>query len=282
MKIPYRRILAAFFLVCVAAYGAAVFYMNANETKFVFVAHGRPTLSITNDALVPWDTLRVEASDSVPVFLLKCPIGQDSHLWAIYLHGTGGQVGDRGTADRVELLRSVGFNVLAVEYRGYGHSGTQVPNEPGLYADARAAWDYLVQDLGVDEAHILIYGFSLGGMVATHLASEVTPRALVTEGTATSAPDLGKLWYPWLPASWILENRFDNLARAPSLSSPWLLLHGESDESVPIGHADLLAAASQKGEVVRLTGGHPAATEDWDRAQSALQRFVDANFVHED
>ncbi|MFH1312369.1 MAG: hypothetical protein ABIJ00_04000, partial [Candidatus Eisenbacteria bacterium] len=65
--------------------------------------------------------------------------------WVIYFHGQEGQVADRWNLARYDLFHSVGLNVLAVEYRGYGASEKTQPTEAGVYADARAAWRYLAK-----------------------------------------------------------------------------------------------------------------------------------------
>lgn len=100
--------------------------------------------------------------------------------WALYFHGRTMPVGDPANVGRFGLLRDAGFNVLAVEYRGYGASLAAGPaSEEGIYADARAAWRYLTTSMGVAPERILLYGWSFGSAPATKLASEVPAGALV-------------------------------------------------------------------------------------------------------
>ena len=67
-------------------------------------------------------------------------------------------------------------NVFAVDYRGFGLSSGS-PNEKGLQADARTAWDYLcscIAEMAPEkrpESQIGLFGHSLGGCIATELAS---------------------------------------------------------------------------------------------------------------
>jgi fermentation-respiration switch protein FrsA (DUF1100 family) len=70
-------------------------------------------------------------------------------------HGNAGNVADR--LPHLELLTSAGFDVLAFDYRGYGHS-TGRPSEHGLYRDARAAHGALVRQRGVDPTRIFYLG----------------------------------------------------------------------------------------------------------------------------
>lgn len=58
----------------------------------------------------------------------------------------------------------------------YGHS-EGFPTEPGVYRDAEAALNVLVerhQELGIDPNKIFLFGRSLGGAVAIHLATTPT------------------------------------------------------------------------------------------------------------
>lgn len=58
----------------------------------------------------------------------------------VAFHGNAGNIADR--APIYEFLRSTPANVLALEYRGYGHSEGK-PSESGFYGDAEAAYAHL-------------------------------------------------------------------------------------------------------------------------------------------
>ena len=93
----------------------------------------------------------------------------------LYFHGNGADwVSSVVATDR---LVPAGYGVLAAEYRGYrGNPGT--PSEQGLYRDGRAALAFL-GTRGVQPHDIVIIGNSIGSGVATQMATEVIPRALV-------------------------------------------------------------------------------------------------------
>ena len=107
-----------------------------------------------------------------------------------------GNAGSR--ARRVPLTRVLtgrGFNVLLVEYRGYGgNPGT--PTEDGLAADVRAAYQYLTEDRGVNPHRLVLFGESLGGAVLTRLATERPVGGLVLRSPFTSLADAGARAYP--------------------------------------------------------------------------------------
>src|SRR5208282_4491381 len=62
-------------------------------------------------------------------------------------HGNASNIANR--APTYEFLRDTPANVLALEYRGYGHSEGK-PTEAGLYLDAEAAYQYLVNTRRLD------------------------------------------------------------------------------------------------------------------------------------
>ena len=70
------------------------------------------------------------------------------------------------------MLLSLGYYVLALDYRGYGDSTNIKPSEDSVVSDARAALDWLTNKLG-DKAKIIVWGHSLGSsfsnMVVLHL-----------------------------------------------------------------------------------------------------------------
>lgn len=280
MKLFLRYVLSVVVAFFAIAYTGIVGFFVYNESAIVFPGAdlGEQWLYLPPASVaMPWDSVRVQAEDGVPVFLLESRLeGIDGAPWIIYFHGNGQLVGDQSGIARYRLLREVGFNVLAVEYRGYGMSRSSgAPSEEGVYLDAKAGWTYLTNVVGVEPDRIVLYGMSLGSGLATHLASQVSSAGLITEGAFTSLPARGQEIYPWMPVTLLMRNRFDNLTRAESLLLPWLLLHGRDDQIVPFSHAEKLASTAANAYVVELGGGHVVSVVDErDVLMPALQQFV--------
>lgn len=275
----YRYTLKGVLLIFVM-YAAVLGFMAINENSIVFSGtslgdQGHPIPADT--ATIPWDSIDVQADDGVPVFLLLSRLEEKKEApWVIFFHGNGLLVGSPPCVDRYQILRETGFNVLAVEFRGYGMSSEHTVSEKGVYADARAGWTYLTEQIGVNPSQIVLYGWSLGSGVATHLASQVNPAGLITEGAFTALPDVGKETYPWLPVSLIMQNQFDNLDRAGSLSLPWLLLHSRHDKIIPFSHGEKLAATAKNSYLIELRGTHNEI--DRDATLAALNDFFERLF----
>ena len=97
----------------------------------------------------------------------------------LYLHGARWDV--RGSAPRMRRMHELGFAVLGIDYRGFGRSSAALPSETLAYEDARAAWQWLAARHG--PARRFVFGHSLGGAIAVHLAIEVADEAgLIVEG----------------------------------------------------------------------------------------------------
>ncbi len=156
----------------------------------------------------------------------------------LYFHGNASSV--LGQIDLQNLLLSEGFDFVGIHYRGYPGS-TGMPSEAGLHRDAMAAWTWVTDELGAKPSRVAIHGRSLGGGVAAPLAAKVNPGALVLESTFTSAVDLAKEHYRFLPMGRLLEHRFMTRDLAGELSCPLLVAHGGADSIIDVHHGRQLA-----------------------------------------
>ena len=87
----------------------------------------------------------------------------------VFFHGNAGNIGLR-LPNALQMLQYLDAHVLMVEYRGYGESDDAQINEAGLNLDAEAALKFIHTHPQVDPTQIFIFGRSLGGSVALHLA----------------------------------------------------------------------------------------------------------------
>jgi fermentation-respiration switch protein FrsA (DUF1100 family) len=176
--------------------------------------------------------------------------------------------GNAGTLDRLipkaKALHGYGYGVLMPAYRGFsGNPGS--PNEYGLYTDARGAMDYL-NEAGVPNSKIILYGESLGTGIATQMAMEAAlveqpVRALVLEAPYTSIPDVGAIDYPWLPVHWLTLDRYDTLEKITRIETPLLIVHAEVDPVIPFAQARQLYEKAHEPKTFYVvpnvtTGGH--------------------------
>src|SRR5690606_22092980 len=149
-----------------------------------------------------------------------------------------------------------GFDVLAFDYRGFGHS-TGAPGEQGTYLDARAARTALLEQPGVDPERVLYLGKSLGGGVLLELATEYPPAGMILMSTFSGMRDAARSVYPFLPVP-LIPDAYPSLRRIATLRMPILMMHGDRDELLPLRHAErLYAAAAEPKQLIVVPGaGH--------------------------
>lgn len=194
-------------------------------------------------------------------------------LVLLYCHGNGGNIGDR--LEKFRVLRSLGVTIYVFDYRGYGKSRGR-PTEQGTYADALGALDDLVSSHRIDPRRIIVYGESLGGAIAVHVAKERPVGGLILEGTFSSTVEVARHYYPWLPASLIIRNRYDSLSKIPGIHCPLLQFHSPNDDVVPFPLGKrLFAAAPDPKTFFELIGTHNEAYQESGPAYlAALDRFL--------
>lgn len=188
----------------------------------------------------------------------------------LFFHGNG--VDWKSTYHTTKLLSARGYGVLAAEYRGYGGNPGN-PTEEGLYRDGRAALGWL-REQGVADGDIVLVGNSLGSGVATELARHMQARALVLISAFKSMTATASGQYPWAPVGWLLQDRYDNIAKIGEVTYPVLVVHGSEDRLIPLGHASELAGAAPSARLVKLAGmGHNLSGEV--AAQVPQLQFLD-------
>lgn len=265
------RIFSGLGLLVVVAYTGVIGYYIHIEPRIVYVPSSAVFPPGPGEDLAYEKTV-IASADQVQLSAWIIPAKESSPDWVIFFHGNGGNV-SRARA-WYATLHQLGVNVLAPDYRGYGES-TGTPSEAGLYRDARAAYDYLVQNRNVPPEQIVLYGHSLGAEVATQLASTVPVRGLVVEGGLPSLPARGQELFPFLPVSWIAANRFDAGHAIARVTCPKLFLHAGSDTVVPLHHGrTLFSMAPEPKEWVELRGNHYTAIRvDNAAVAQALDHF---------
>ncbi len=266
------RVLLAIVLTVVLLYATAIAYLMTQETRLVFQARrplgeSRPTF--------PYTQVTIPSAGGAAQFAWAMENG-NARTWLLFLHGNSATIASRVNIARYRRLRALGLSVFAPEYRGFGGLAG-VPTEPGLYADARAAFDYLTGTLHVPPTRIVIYGWSLGSAVAIDLAANVDEAAVILEGAPASLVGIGARRYPLFPIRLVMRNPFESIARVDRVRSPMLFLHSPEDDIVPYEDGRRLYDRAQPPKrFVDVRGGHVDAVQvDEAVFFSAIRAFLD-------
>ena len=163
-------------------------------------------------------------------------IGVTNGMSVLFLHGNARNIGAATNTDKIVSLARAGFNVLTLDYRGYGKSDGDAPYEAAVYEDASAALDELIRR-APDAGRRVLHGHSMGGAVAIDLAAK-RPRefaAAFIEATFTSMLGMSTLnpVYRALPVDTLLTERFESMQKIGGLTLPVLFIHGSADQRIP-------------------------------------------------
>ena len=216
-----------------AAIFAGCSSLEVQQRKWIFMpSQGQPWARANVDGMDDvWIEHRsTESGNPVKLHALWLAHDDPQAPLLLYLHGARRNV--QGSAFRMRQMRDLGFSVLAVDYRGFGQSSDELPSEPAVSEDARAAWAWLAQQHPARSRYI--FGHSLGGAIAVQLACEVNDaRGLIVEGTFTSIPEVFQTFkWGWLPVTGLITQRFDSASKIERIKVPVLVVHGSSDSLI--------------------------------------------------
>ena len=167
----------------------------------------------------------------------------------VVFHGNAGHLGDR--VPKLEPIIRAGFGVLFAGYRGYGGNPGK-PTEDDLTADARLLLDWLAAQ-GVAPERTVIYGESLGTGIAVKMAAERDFGGVILESPYTSIAEVAQVHYWYLPAKWLVLDKWDSMAQIGRIRAPLLVIHGGRDKTVPTRYGRrLFAAAPEPKELLIL------------------------------
>jgi fermentation-respiration switch protein FrsA (DUF1100 family) len=210
-----------------------------------------PGVDWTPDALgIEAENVFLETEDGVRIhgFFLPSPGASRSLL---FLHGNAGNASHR--LPNAAELAALGVDVLLLDYRGYGLSEGR-PDEQGVYADARAGLEYLRGTRSFPLERIVVFGRSLGGVVAVDLAADRPLAGLILESTFTSIADMARAALG-IPLGAVIGRRFPADEKIPRVRCPILFFHGDRDRIVPFALGRRLFAAAPEPKAFETIAG---------------------------
>ncbi len=202
------------------------------------------------------------------------PAIYDSQNVVLFCHGNGGNISHR--LDTLAIFHRLGLRTFIFDYRGYGRSEGD-PSEDGTYRDVEAAWRYLTEDESIPPDRIILFGRSLGGAVAAHMASKTDARALVLESTFTSVPNVAAEIYPFLPVHMFCRFKYNTLDRLKRIEMPVLVVHSNEDNMIPFRHGrELFLEAKEPKQFLEIHGSHNQGFHTSEQIYTeGLKQFLD-------
>ena len=217
-------------------------FMTLNQDQLLYLpdptppsaANLRPRLG---PALAPWPLA------SGPAFrgYVRAEAGatQGWRGTLVLFHGNAGSARDR--TYYLNALEPLGVRVILAEYPGYGGRDGS-PSQASLVADGTETVRLARTAYGEP---LWVWGESLGAAVAAQVAVAVEPLAagLVLITPWDNLPDLAQALYWYLPARWLVRDRYDTRAALQTFQGPKGVLIAGRDQIVPPAHSQGLYEA---------------------------------------
>jgi uncharacterized protein len=239
------RLLNLLFTLLVA-YVLVLVVIRIFESHFIFFPNTPSRLEGDwHPRTLPVQDVPLIAADGTKLHAWWIP-NKDASFTFLAFHGNAANITNR--TPTYEFLRGLSANVLALEYRGYGRSEGS-PSESGIYSDADAAYQYLLNNLGIRPRSIISFGQSLGTAVAANLAARKEVGAVVLEAPFPSASVVARKFFWFFPGIHLLvHGQLDTARRLRHLTAPLLIVHCTQDPVIPfeLGQATYTAASQPK------------------------------------
>lgn len=236
---------------------------------------------------IEYQAVEFKAADGTALFAWFLPARGEPRGTVLYLHGNAQNISAH--FPNVAWMPAAGFNVFAIDYRGYGGSEGK-PTLPGVQLDIDAAMRVLLARPDVHPERIIVFGQSLGGALAIHYVAHSPYRSHIRAVIADSPfsdyrlvaqEKLADLFITW-PLQWLptftVNNDYAPLASVAALAPiPLLLIHGERDGVVGPHHSQALFDAAQEPKALWsiADAGHIGALRE-SKVRKRLAEFLRA------
>lgn len=202
----------------------------------------------------------ITASDGkrINALLFKC---KDPKGVILYLHGNAEALDQWGQL--APVYTALHYDILMIDYRGYGKSEGTISSETQLYSDVQAAYDLLLKSY--TEKNIVVVGYSIGTGPAAMLAARNHPQQLILQAPYYSMTDLVQHWAPGIDTA-LIPFQLNTSVFLQKITVPVNIFHGDADETVYYGSSQKLKQFLKPGDkLITLKGaGHTGMTTNKD------------------
>ncbi|MCB4807639.1 alpha/beta hydrolase [Tamlana sp. 62-3] len=231
------RFLKRFIITLVVLYVASLIFLYFKQERFFF----NPKVLDKNykySFKEPFEELNIPVDANINLNAVKFKANNSKGI-ILYFHGNAGAIHEWGT--RAHLYLENNYDVLFVDYRGYGKSDGAYTNSNELLSDAQQVYNFVKKDY--KESEIIVFGFSLGSGLASYVASKNKPKQLI----------LGAPYYSWQTLiadeiappvpKWIMKYDIKSYEYLKTVSCPITIFCGTRDFLVnPKTNAEKLQA----------------------------------------
>lgn len=226
--------------------------------------------------------LTIKANDGSELYALH-KYDKNVTTTLLVLHGNALNLTMQPWFGLLDNLAETPFNVLAIDYRGFGLS------------DGDASFTHMREDVlaalkEIDEhQNVYLYGLSLGSYLAAESAINEQVKGIIIEGGITNHEEMISLYKSRKMLGAMvdveLDDRlnFNTVERISNVDKPVLVLHGEFDENIPVemGRSIYKASSHEKSKWVLVEGGNHCDSFHimGENFLDVIHRFIDETNV---
>jgi len=262
-----RKTLRILTLGSVGGYLGVCLYLYLNQEQMLF----HPTV-LAHDFAYPFTEPYTEVFlpvDGATLALVHFTQANPKGV-VLYLHGNGGTLQEADLLAEPFIHRK--YDVVLLDYRGYGKSTGSITNEDALHQDAQAVYAYVRQRYQEDQ--IIIYAHSLGTGLAIQLAANASPRMVILESAYLSMRDLVAQKMPYIPP-FLLKYPLRTDQWISKVRCPIYLFHGTEDAMIPYDSSVRLQAYSvAPTQLIPVVGGGHANLPTFEIYQTTLDHIL--------
>lgn len=259
-------VLLAFFVVI---YVVVVSYVYFNQVGMVFLS-SRLSKDYRFDYQQKFEELNIKSFDGINLNGLLFKAENPKGL-VFYLHGNAGTLETWGKIAKV--YTNLGYDIFILDYRSFGKSEGEIENEEQLNKDISIAYKTLIKRY--PENKVIIAGYSIGSGLATILASENNPKALILQSPYYSFTELSSSRVPFFP-DFMKKFNLETFEYLPKVKAPVYIFHGMEDQLIPYENSvRLKRLLKDKGHFYPLKNQEHSFMNENNDFQNQLKKILE-------
>jgi len=215
-------VLLAFFVVI---YVFIVSYVYFNQVGMVFQT-SQLSKDYQFDFQQKFEEINITSFDGIKLNGLLFEAEKSKGL-IFYLHGNAGTLETWGKI--AKIYTRLGYDIFILDYRSFGKSEGEIENEEQLNKDVSVVYKTLTKRY--PENKIIITGYSIGSGLATILASENHPKALILQSPYYSFTELSSSRVRFFP-DFMKKFHLETFRYLPKVKAPIYIFHGTDDQLI--------------------------------------------------
>jgi pimeloyl-ACP methyl ester carboxylesterase len=242
LKIIIPILLGVYLLICTILYFV--------QEKLLFQNSTLPKSHVFNFN-IPLEEINIKTADNIILNSLLFKADSSKGV-VLFLHGNGGTIDMWGRG--ANLYTQNNYDILYLDYRGYGKSGGTISSEKQFVNDAQVAYDYLKGRY--PEENIIVSGTSMGTGLATQIAAKNNPKQLILNAPYSSMKTVIQEKVKIVPG-FIVKYPLNTKKHIKEVNCPITIFHGTKDVVIPHHHSLKLKESNAKAVLHTLDGyGH--------------------------